>query len=195
MKSGLSIFVLFLFCQLSLAQETKVIGIDTIEAKVIFNYLQGIRLGTIDKSDPMFEYYDKNRKLPLLTWNDTLAGVARNRAMDMAKQNYFNHIDPQGKGVNYYINKAGYSLRPGWLDNPKNNYFESISAGNKNGIEVVKFLIIDKISPEKGHRIHLLGQNEWNFKNTDIGVGFYRISKDMNSDYSTYTVIIIAHHR
>jgi hypothetical protein len=51
----------------------------------------------------------------------------------MAKRNYFAHVDPDGFGMNYYINLGGYSLDTFWLNNPKENNFESINAGSESG--------------------------------------------------------------
>lgn len=177
------------------SQENIVYGIDTAEAKIIFNYLQKVRQKNIDKSDPMYKYIKNLDELPLLVWNDTLGQVARNKAAYMADHNHFDHVDLLGKGINYYISKAGYELDENWLDDPKNNYFESLQAGYSTGVGAVQYLIIDKGIPGNGHRKHLLGLDDWNFKNVDIGAAFYRVPPDSKADYSTYTVIIISRHR
>ena len=176
------------------AQENIVYGIDIAEATAIFNYLQNVRQKNIAKSDPMYKYVKNQDKLPLLVWNDTLAEVARTKAKYMADHNHFDHVDLLGKGINYYISKAGYELDENWLDDPKNNYFESLQAGYSSGVGAVQYLIIDKGVPGHGHRKHLLGQDDWNFKNVDIGAAFYRVYPNSRADYSTYTVIIIARH-
>ena len=196
MRKFKALLICFLLQQSILfSQENIVYGLDTAEAKAIFEYLQKVRQKKIDKSDPMNKYIKNQDKLPLLIWNDTLAQVARNKAVYLVDHNYFDHVDLLGKGINYYISKAGYALDENWLDDPKNNYFESLQAGYSNGVGVVQYLIIDKDIRGHGHRKHLLGQDDWNFKNVDFGAAFYRVPSYIKVDYSTYTVIIIARHR
>jgi uncharacterized protein YkwD len=129
---------------------------------------------------------------PALVWNDTLAKVAEAKAIDMARRNYFNHIDPGGYGMNYYINKAGYKLSKDWLKNKNENYFESIAAGENTGEETIRDLIIDKDTPGLGHRSHLLGMNKFYADLVDIGIGFARCSNGCT--YQTYVSVVIARH-
>ena len=195
MKRLLTLLICFVIHQsILLSQESFAYGIDTAESKAIFDYLQKVRQKNIKKSDPMYKYIRNQKKLPLLVWNDTLAQVARAKVEDLVKHNYFDHVDQWGRGINYYISEAGYTLDSNWLDDPKNNYFESIQAGSPSGVEAVRYLIIDKNIPGYGHRKHLLGQDEWNFANIDFGAAFYRVPTEMDNDFTTYTVIIIAHH-
>lgn len=167
-------------------------GIDRETAKEMFIYLQDLRQQKTPKSDKLNRYVKK--KSAILKWNKTLAKVAEARAIDMAENDYFAHIDPLGYGVNYYINNAGYELEPDWLELKTNNFFESLQAGRDNAYDIIEDLIIDNGVPSKGHRKHLLGLDDWNEQNTDIGIGFYRVSDDMKTEYTSYTVIIIARH-
>jgi uncharacterized protein YkwD len=130
---------------------------------------------------------------PALVWNDTLARAAERKARDMARRNYFAHVDPEGYGMNHHIVQAGYDLDPGWLTDPRANNFESIQAGCDNGAEAIECLIVDYGVPSKGHRTHLLGVGEWNASLVDIGIGFVRY--DGPSEYTTYTCVLIAKHR
>jgi hypothetical protein len=161
----------------------------------MFIYLQSLRQKKVPHNDPMFKYMKGKDKLPLLVWNDTLAKVARARAEDLAKNNYFGHVDHSGRAVNYYMAEAGYSLPDDWIEDPSSNYFESIQAGADSGIYAVRYLIIDKGIPGLGHRKHLLGQDKWNAKNIDFGAAFFRPPPEWETDYSSYTVIVIARHR
>jgi uncharacterized protein YkwD len=137
---------------------------------------------------------DKNLEIKIrkLIWNNTLASVAEAKAYDMAKRNYFDHIDPGGYGINYYINKAGYKLNAEWTQDKSDNSFESIVAGPEDGQAALKTLIMDNGVTSFGHRDHLLGIGDWNASLTDIGIGFAR--RDTGSDYTTYVSIIIAKH-
>jgi uncharacterized protein YkwD len=167
---------------------------------------------TIDKSEAQKAYiflnqvranvtaYAKELELPAnikisthaLVWNDTLAKVAETKALDMATRNYFSHVDPDGVGMNFYINKAGYKLNEYQLKTKRQNSYESISAGYDTGEEVIKSLIIDTWDPVNlGHRKHLLGMEGW-AGTTDIGIGFAR-GTDANK-FPSYVSIIIAKH-
>ncbi len=126
-----------------------------------------------------------------LRWNDTLARVAEAKALDMAKRNYFNHVNPDGYGINFFINQSGYKLNSDWLKDKKENFFESIASGHDSGIAAVKSLIIDEGDDTKGHRNHLLGVTDWDASLYDIGIGFV---KSDGSDYQSYICIIIAKH-
>src|SRR6185369_16155823 len=46
--------------------------------------------------------------------DDRLTQVARARAMDMAKRNYFDHVNPDGNGPNYLVRQTGYQLPSFW---------------------------------------------------------------------------------
>jgi uncharacterized protein YkwD len=126
-----------------------------------------------------------------LRWNDTLAKVAEARALDMAKRNYFNHVNPEGYGINFFINQSGYKLNADWLKDKKENFFESVGSGHDSGTEAIKSLIIDADDATKGHRDHLLGIGEWDSTLVDVGIGFVKCD---GGKYQSYTCIIIAKH-
>lgn len=187
-------FLIFVLCSIALVSGKRPSDIvsDPIQAKQGYEYLLEVR------STPANYYnelgYAKNIKVSgiKLIWNDTLAQVATAKAMDMAKRNYFAHVDPDGFGMNYYINKAGYKLNADWLSKKSMNYFESLVAGDYNGVDAIKTLIIDAQTPGLGHRIHLLGLNEWNSSLRDIGIGYVR--SESGSTYKTYVCVLIAKH-
>lgn len=159
----------------------------------MFNYLQELRQKEVPTDDPLLKYVADDSEV--LVWNDTLAAVAEARVEDLVNKNYFDHIDKKGRGVNYYIDAAGYSLEPEWTEQKDYNFFESLEAGKESYKEIIADLIIDKGIPGKGHRKHLLGLDDWNKKNVDVGIAFYRVGDGMKTEYTTYTVIIIARHR
>lgn len=165
--------------------------VDKDEAQKAYLFLNKVRANV--------STYAKELQLPggikisthALVWNDTLARVAETKALDMANRNYFSHVDPDGYGMNYYINKAGFKLDQYQLKTKRQNSYESISAGYDTGEEVIKSLIIDTYDPNLGHRKHLLGMEGW-AGTTDIGIGFVR-GTDENK-FSTYVSILIAKH-
>ncbi len=182
-----------LFLILLSLQTDTISTLDKIEAQKAFALLNYIRTNP-DKYYVQL-HFPKNTKVKRtkLIWNDTLAKVAEAKAMDMAHKNYFAHVDKKGYGINYYINKAGYTLPPEWLKNKKDNFFESIYDGSGDGEEAIKTLIIDKGIPSLGHRKHLLGLEDWNAALADIGIGYARTSKD-DQDFVYVSVVIATHN-
>ncbi|HZH67268.1 MAG TPA: CAP domain-containing protein [Flavisolibacter sp.] len=183
-------FLLFILISLTFQPAT---GIDKEEAQKAFLLLNSIRTNPQSFTTGM-EFLKDVKAMPQLKWNDTLAKVAEAKALDMATRNYFGHVDPDGYGMNYFINKAGYKLEAAWISSKELNYFESLGAGAKSGEAAIRSLIIDANTPSLGHRKHLLGIDRWNAPMTDIGIGFARPSV-AGSSYKTYVCILIARHR
>lgn len=190
MKRYLFLFTLLLFLG-SFQKDTEAI-IDKSEAQKAFILLNEIRANPANYYKEL--KFSKNIKIQKrqLKWNDTLAKIAEAKALDMANRNYFDHVDPEGFGMNHHINKGGYKLNPDWIKLKNKNSFESIMAEAKNGTDAIKTLIIDSGIPSLGHRKHLLGMEEWYGSLVDIGIGFAR--KETGSTYTTYVSIIIAKH-
>ena len=189
------LILLLLFIPLvSFGQNDKSINIliDKSEAERAFNFLNDVKTNS-ESFDDIFPFLKGSIfNTKKLIWNDTLALVAERKAYDMANNNYFDHIDPLGYGINYYINKAGYKLIPAFLEDKKDNYFESLGAGYKDGKSAIIELIIDEGVPSLGHRKHLLGIEDFWDSCKDIGIGFVRIKN--GSDYNSYLSVIIAKH-
>ena len=165
--------------------------IDKKEAQNAYVLLNKIRTDPSAFTGEMPFLSDVAKKHPLV-WNDTLAAVAEAKALDMATKKYVAHVDPEGYGMNYRINQAGYTLKAKWLSTKEANYFESISAGSPNGETAIRSLVIDKNVPSLGHRKHLLGLDEWNAPMVDIGIGYARPVE--NSPYMSYVCVLIARH-
>lgn len=131
------------------------------------------------------------RKLPkkhALVWDETLARLAQQKAEDMAKANYFGHVDKQGKGMNYYLWEAGYPLPHFFSREARANNVESIAANTEGPMGFVQQLIEDKGVPSLGHRRHLLGLDDKDTPTTHIGIG---IAYNPNSRYKYYCSILI----
>lgn len=189
MKSITCILLLFIVTSFKVSEAPQ---LDKEEAKRAFELINKIRMSPKDYSKEFKVNLNNIKPQKELIWNDTLAQVAEQRALDMAKRKYFSHVDPSGYGINYYINKSGYKLNPDWLKNKRDNDFESIEAGAETGEDAVRDLIVDKGIPSHGHRNHLLGVNQWNGSLVDIGIGFVRVSD--KSKYRTYMSVVIAKH-
>lgn len=163
------------------------------EAKKAFEYLNQFRANPKEYGDKLKLNLKKVDTRPALVWNETLAKVAEERALDMAENKYFSHVNKKGQGVNILIHEAGYSLPKSWLKNKQDNFFESIQAGAKDGIDAINDLIIDKGTESLGHRKHLLGMDDkqaFNSKLKDIGIGYVTCKK--GCQYISYTCVIIA---
>ena len=166
-------------------------ALDRAEAQKAFSLLNKIRTSPAAFAEEM-PFLAETGPRPVLKWNDTLARVAEAKAMDMATRQYINHVNPEGYGMNHFINAAGYKLNSKWLTKKEMNYFESLSAGAPNGETAIRNLIIDKNVPSLGHRKHLLGLDEWSASLYDIGIGYAR--PDENSRFLSYVCVLIVKH-
>lgn len=183
--------ILLLFVFLCVSARSLPPRLDKEEARKAFLLVNKVRSNPAAFTEEMPFLAEIGQK-PQLKWNDTLARVAEEKALDMAGRHYIGHVDPDGYGLNYFINKAGYLLNSRWLASKELNYFESISAGAPDGETAIRNLLIDKNVPALGHRKHLLGLDAWTASLYDIGVGFAR--PDGNQPYLSYVCVIIAKH-
>ncbi|MFD1186284.1 CAP domain-containing protein [Pontibacter rugosus] len=159
-------------------------------AKVSFEELNSVR------QDP--KQYAQKYKLPAIAnipprqpfvWDDNLAKLAQQKAGDMARNNYFGHVDKKGKGMNYYLWQANYPLPEYFSKDPRANNVESIAANTESPLVFIRQLIEDQGVPNLGHRKHLLSLNKESDPATHIGIG---IAYNPNSKYKYYCSIIIA---
>lgn len=167
------------------------VRLDKDEAQTAFEHLNSIRANPDAYSKEIGVSLKKVEKRKALVWNEILAEVAQEKAMDMAKNNYFAHKNKKGEGINIMIHRAGYELNESWVDSKSNNYFESIQAGTTDGSMMINDLILDEYDRDAGHRKHLLGIDDWNAGLTDCGIG---IAFNPNSKYKVYSCVIIAKH-
>ena len=185
---SVSLAVAFL-CFLSGVDDKEKAALDRDEARKAFDYLNRIRKEPAKFSKEIGVDLENVKARPVLKWNDILAKVAEEKALDMANRDYFGHVTPEGRGINIQIHEAGYTLPKDWLKEKDQNFFESISAGTNTGEEAIRNLIVDKDLPAAPHRNQLLGITDFYSESTDIGIGFGRSAK---SKYRTYMSIIIA---
>ena len=180
--------LLSLLCTLFIKQH--IIVVDKPAAQEAFEYLNLVRQTPKQYANEVGAFLNSVKPLYALKWNDTLAKVAEQKAHEMATNNYIGHVDKKGYGMNYYIQQAGYKLKPIALKDKKLNFYESVSGGYSGGKESIIALLIDKNVLGSGHRKHLLTQGNYSgFK--DIGIGFAR---DDKSEYKTFMCILIAQH-
>lgn len=138
------------------------------------------RLATIMKQD-------ERQKRSSLNYNSILARVARQKAYDMARRGYFDHVDPDGIGANYLVTQAGYTLPDFYSKEKSANNIELIAAGSRRNTpeSVWEFWL----EPDTEHYISLLGLTKFEVEKTDYGIGHAYVA---DSKYKHYWVIIIA---
>jgi hypothetical protein len=130
---------------------------------------------------------DNNQRRSSLTSNVILARIARERAYDMGKRNYYDHVNPDGIGPNYLVTHAGYDL-PDFYGNLKSsNNIESIAAGSETAEDVWNSWM-----HSTPHRTHILGLNDFYAEQVEYGIGHAFVA---DSKYQHYWVIITAKPR
>lgn len=158
----------------------------------------------IARHDPVA--YQRAQSLPVdlayvtprqpLAVNDSLFNSAGFKAEEMAQYNYFDHQSRvTGKWPNQLARENGYNLPrtipiPGssswWTLDDASNQIESLAYGYgspemRRPIWALNGLVVDSGHDPPGHRIHLLGIDNFNAPNTEIGVGYaYNPSNDSN---------------
>lgn len=165
--------------------------LDREEAQMAFKFINHVRELPEEYGEKIGVDLSHIDPKPPLVWNDTLAQVAEKKALDMAKRDYLSQINPEGEGINYLIDAAGYDLPNEWVSDKKTNYFGSVQGGPKDGVEAVKNLIAGEGPETSAHRSQLLGTDDFSADMRDIGIGFV---KSYKSTYRTYVCIIIAKH-
>jgi uncharacterized protein YkwD len=124
------------------------------------------------------------QRRPSLTCDPILASVARARAEDMADRDYFGHVNPDGIGPNYLVEKAGFAL-PEWYDHDRDaNNIESIAAGFGTANEAWAAWM-----ESNGHRTHLLALDSFYAQQVKVGVGY---ASAPGTRFEHYWVIISA---
>jgi len=117
-----------------------------------------------------------------MTYDAHLHLVARAKARDMARRDYFGHMDPDGYWPNHVVALTGYGF-PDHYGGPNN--IESITAGtNYTPRRAMRAWL-----KSRDHRPHLLATNEFYEAQTRYGVGYARSSR---SRYKHYYVFLSA---
>jgi hypothetical protein len=163
--------------------------VDKVQAQKAFVLLNKVR------SDP--NSYSERYGVSLrgisarqgLVWNDSLAAVAERRAMSMAFKGYFGPVDPDGYGINYYVNKS-YPLSDDLIKNKKQSELEAIEGGAPSGEVAIKNIVTDKAHSGDTYRKLILGEGDFNSSLTEVGIGY--VHGTGSTKYMSYTCIIVA---
>jgi uncharacterized protein YkwD len=122
---------------------------------------------------------------PRLVHDAHLHLVARAKARDMARRNYFGHVDPDRIGPNHVVRMTGFRLPSYYASNRRANNVESLAAGT-NHTPAKAFQAWLKSS---GHRRHLLASEAFYQEQTRFGVGY---AKSPGSRFKNYYVFFSA---
>jgi uncharacterized repeat protein (TIGR02543 family) len=133
-------------------------------------------------ADRLISHGDQGRAF--LQLDPILTRVARERAADMARRNYFGHVNPDGHGPNYLVEQAGYPLPDWWGNDARANYIESIAAGRSSASATW-----DDWMNSPSHRQHLLATDSFSKNQTSYGIGY---AFSAGSTYGHYWVVITA---
>ena len=107
-----------------------------------------------------------NQKRRTLPYNTRLISVAKARARDMARRNYFGHVDPDGHGPNWHLTRDGYRLPIEWAAFKNSNQVESILGGKAIAEEAFHTIV-----NSSRHRSHLLAAAPFYENHLCYGVG------------------------
>lgn len=118
--------------------------------------------------------------------NPILAEQARAKAVDMGTRNYFGHTNPEGVGANKLVRDAGYPLPGYYGSDPDSNNIESLAAGYATAEEAWAGWL-----SSVGHRVHVLGENDFYAQQVEIGVGYAYVE---DSTYKHYWVFFSAYN-
>lgn len=129
------------------------------------------------------ESHPQQRRLTL-TCSPTLAAVARARALDMGRRDYFSHVNPDGLGPNYLVRQAGYDLPAWWPSDPRANNIESIGGGYATAQKAWQAWLNSSM-----HEKHVLGLDDFWARQTNIGIGYAYVE---DSEFKHYWVFISA---
>ena len=122
---------------------------------------------------------------PRMSHDAYLHLVARAKAQDMARRDFFGHTDPNGIGPNRVISMTGYRLPAHYSKRRNGNNVESLTAGTNYTPQ----LAFKAWMNSPGHRRHLLASESFYREQTRFGVGY---AKSAGSRYKNYYVFVSA---
>lgn len=121
-----------------------------------------------------------------MVYDSYLHLVARAKALDMAKRDYFGHVDPDGIGANHRLEMTGYGL-PDFYNQERSatGNVEALAAGDRHTPRSAFRAWMN--SP--GHKTHVLATDPFFADQTRFGVGY---AKSVRSTYTHYYVFVSA---
>jgi hypothetical protein len=119
-----------------------------------------------------------------MVYHPSLNLVARAKALDLARRDYFAHVDPDGYGPNYAIRLSDYQLPNFWGAKKDDNFVESLAGGYVD-VEAAFNAWIES----EAHRRHVLGQTSFYAEQTYYGVGYASVP---GTDFVRYYVFVSA---
>lgn len=161
--------------------------IDKEQAEMAFKYLNHVRKLPDEYGERMGVDLSGVEPRRPLEWHETLAQVAEEKALDMARRDYLSQVDPEGRGINILMHEAGYKLPPEWIEDERLNYFGIVQGGARDGVDIIKSLLTAENNV--ANKRMLLGTDDFSKDMEHVGIGFVRSYK---STFRTYSCIIVA---
>ena len=124
----------------------------------------------------------RKQSLPVLEWDDSLAGIARRHSKDMAQRKYFDHDSIEGHDFSFRYKQGGYAcnvrvgrtIYQGAENLAQNNLYDSITTVNGkptridwNSQEKLAETTVQGWMKSPGHRKNILTPH---FKSEGIGI-------------------------
>ncbi|MES2438985.1 MAG: CAP domain-containing protein [Verrucomicrobiota bacterium] len=137
------------------------------------------------RSDEMtlFQRISSNaeQRRPTMKLDPILCLVARQRAADMARRGYFDHVNPDGHGANYLVRRAGFLLPAEYDSSRSGNNIESIGMSTGSPRQIAALWL-----KSPAHRVHVLGELGFYEQQTAVGVGIVRSSRPPHFKYHVF---------
>jgi hypothetical protein len=106
---------------------------------------------------------DDRQERARLEWHSDIARVAEDKLHDMQRRHYYNHLDPDGHGPNWWLKRAGL-LPSGYPQGDGDNSLESLTNNVDHAVHAFTSL---RDSPL--HRDHIFGRG-WFGGQDKIGI-------------------------
>lgn len=132
--------------------ETKSMLKNTVESgKEVIDTTKGSITHSKEDSQKTFDYINQKRQengVKTIAWDDGLYELAKWKAEDMTKRDYFDHVDPDGKCVGSYAKNFGVRYEPSSMADNLFGYSSSTWFEQNEAVDVWM--------ESRGHRYNLL---------------------------------------
>jgi uncharacterized protein YkwD len=135
------------------------------------------QIGVSDLEHKIYELINSERQarnLKKLVFDERLSNIARAHSQDMVKRDFFNHINPDGRGPRDRLRLAGYKCPKGVGENifQNNLYSRVTTSGNRksydwNSLDQIADTTVKGWMHSSGHRQNILQRS---YVMTGVGV-------------------------
>lgn len=128
---------------------------------------------------------DPGQRRPEIEWSTKLATAALTRVVKMAHEGWSGHVDPKGKGPDWYVRQAQYILPPWYsvlTEGDASNHVESLAYGGWWGTTAKELWQGWLSSPT--HRKHVLGEDTF-ASQVNVGIATYYLEGSIQKMYTS----------